>query len=486
MPAPVLTEKHRERLRPLVPAGGNLDDLRILEVRAQAIPDSELTAAEEHVIQVASVTAGAPMINKDGRPTILRVVAWMCHGDVTNRNGDRFVKEELQALAPRLFREPNFGVMDWNHAAVYGFNDDPKIIGVWYGVEYAFDTAAGAWGLLAKGMAFAWLFPEQTDAMVAEQLRSGTAKFSMACIPSSVEFLEGAAVLHNPVFFTVSALDKPPADPDAQGTVSEDPTKDHEKLSQELLALPAIASMVEIHTASGTLVLRNVPMTMTSTKTTVGDSPAGALEDLHMEEIIVQLKAEKLTAEAKVTELAAEKSVVEQKLAATEKLVQASADETTALAAEVAALKTRLAELETSMTEANTAREGLATELAAAQEQIKALETEKAGLIEKLAAFEAKEAAVASQARLAARKAELPEAYAKAHAARKEEDRVKVEARWAAMSDEQWAEHRDELLVGFGTPKPGYVARSAAEGQLPSGTSGEDSPMARVARHIKR
>ena len=179
----------RERLQAQLPEGYNLDDLRLLECRAQfQSVDGELEAEEQAV--VASIKEAGPALMTDGKPTIMRVVAWMCHGDIPNKNRDAFVKEELQSLAPALFRQPNFGVMDFNHSAVIPWSDDPKVIGVWYKAEYAFDQAAnegkGAWGVLATGMMFAWAFPEQANALLGEQGRSGFVAFSMAATPGGI------------------------------------------------------------------------------------------------------------------------------------------------------------------------------------------------------------------------------------------------------------------------------------------------------------
>jgi hypothetical protein len=114
------------------------------------------------------------------------------------------------------------------------------IIGVWTKLDYAFDQKAvdgqGAWGILAEGVMFAWAYPEIADQMLAEQGRNETVDFSMACIPSSVEFgeIDGkrAAILHNPIFFTLSALDVPPGDKDAVGVVKEG--DDSENVEQNL------------------------------------------------------------------------------------------------------------------------------------------------------------------------------------------------------------------------------------------------------------
>jgi hypothetical protein len=339
---------------------------------------------------------------------------------------------------------------------------------------------------------FAWLFPEQADSMIAEQVRSGTAKFSMACIPASVEFRQvdgrNAAVLHNPVFFTVSALDKPPADPSAVGKITEDPTvKMQELLTQLTQTAARLDTLMATAAQAGTRTTTTGSTAGAATTATVWVDPSRTTitwptqqEAMRMnEELIAKLQADKAAAEAKVAELLTSQTALEEKL-------QAAGGDVAELAGEINDLKAKVSELETTLTEAQSAREALAAELTAAQATIAALEADKTALAEKLAAFEAKEVEAAKVSRLATRKAELPAAYLKAHNARKDEDRTKVEERWAGMSDEQWAEHRDELVVGFATAgqKVDYVSRSIAEGTLPAGTSGEESPVARAVRHV--
>lgn len=209
----------------LAAAPADLDNMRQLSVRATLVPGSE---AELRPILASLESAAPALINEQGRPTIMRVDAWMCHADMVNLNGDAFIGEELQAIVEAgLFQAPDFGVMDWNHSAVLQWNEDPTLIGVWYGSSYEMDESVGKMGVRVQGMMFAWLFPEQANEMLADQERFGYVNFSMACMAKSVEFgtIDGrrAAILHNPTFFTNSALNKPPADPAAKGRVSEKP-----------------------------------------------------------------------------------------------------------------------------------------------------------------------------------------------------------------------------------------------------------------------
>lgn len=477
-----IDQRTLERLAARLP-GYDVAELRVLETRAQILPD-ELVDAEDETIALRLAeehkVAGPPMINKDGRPTILKIVMWMCHADVVNLNGDSFVGEELKAAAPALFREPNFGVMDWNHAAVFQFGDDPRLMGVWHKADWAFDKQAedgkGAWGLLVTGMMFAWLFPEQTDALVAEQLRSGSVKGSMACIPKSVEFADvngrRAAVLHNPVFFTHSLLDVPPADQSATGRVSENPDTTVDTLRQEVLSG---TESLAVDTASVTIASRPVADPALDYTVVVAElkealhqalARAAAKEEVMTPEQIAELEKAKADLEAKVAELTAKVAELE-----AAKAPETPTEEPKDLAAELAATKTTLAEITTS-------RDALASELDAARAEIAAKDAKIAELQAVVDAAEAAKASEAKAATLAARKAELPESFLKAHEERDEATRAAIEVAWSDMDDEKWAFHKSQvLLFGFtASGKAGYVARSKQEGVLLNqGTPSEDT-----------
>lgn len=482
-----MTQKRNWRLANL-PEGYSPDDLREFELVAQV----QAGDADAEMIALAAETtkvAGPPLINADGRPTILKVVAWMLHTDVVNKNGDYFVKEEIEAMAPTLFRAPNLGVMDWNHAAVLNYNDDPPLIGVWYKSEFAFDQAAldgqGAWGLLVTGMMFAWLFPEQANEMLADQARDGGVRFSMAAIPSSTEFrtIGGAkaAVLHNPVFFTNSALNKPPADPDALGTVSERPEAIPEEMVEEWMKRkkekypvekPGYGKLVTVNSLNG--------LTSTTTGTYLVDAEtthwlfvphtAAITEEKAMnDEMIAALKAEKEAAEAKIDALTAKLT-----------LAESIETERAELAEQVAALNEKIVALETTVAEITTSRDALIAERDQAIASFEASEARIAELSAQVDAFEAEKAAFEEEAarveaarvlaeKLAARLASLPVEFMKVHSARDEATRTRLETKWVAFeTDEEWEEYKKHELLGYtpAQPRLGYRQRSEQEGTL--------------------
>lgn len=424
----------REHLAGRVPEGYDLANLVLVPVAGQAhleaVSDTELAE-----FQRKSLTAAMPKIDDRGRPTLLKIDAWMAHGEVANKNGQFFLNSDLEAVADTLAKAPDFLVMDWNHSAVIPHETYPKAIGAWYDVAFEMDPAAnggqGAMGLRAKGILWAWLFPEQANILLGEQARNGYAAFSMAAVPKHRSFRKEEAtdrmvtVLHEPVFFTLSALDVLPADPDARGAV----TLAH----AEAVAAPVAARIPE--------------------------------EPRMTPEEIATLEAAKLAAETKVAEL-------ETQLAA----LQSEKDE-------------KIAALETSLSEMTSAREALVAEktqeildLVAAYE---ALKTENAAVVAELEVFKTEKAQVLEAQLLAARLESLPESFRKAHEARTDEQRARMEAKWKGMSDTEWAEYKqDELLFGFEKASLSYTERSNLEGGLLP-TGGTDELKSRLARITK-
>jgi hypothetical protein len=146
----------------------------------------------------------------------------------------------------------------------------------------------------------------------------------------------------------------------------------------------------------------------------------------------------------------------------------------------------RVAELESKLDELTTTREALASELAAAVEAQAALVTELEGYRAAKAAEAEAEAARVAEERLAARIAELPEPYRAAHAKREESVRTRLEANWAALSEEDWELKKEELSGGFvaiATALPfSFVARSQ-ETVLPA-VAEPTGLKAKIASHI--
>lgn len=193
--------------------------------------DQDLPLSAEQSTRLA---AWMPRVT-NGEPTKLKVSTWMCHAG-RNNNGLVFREQDLPASAAKI-GAPNLLPMDWNHSAVVESWGEPKAIGAWYSAEVKWNPDAkkgeGAMGIWAEGIVWAWAFPEKAAQMIAMQEQKGYVEFSMACIPSQT--LVGAdndgpyEVAIEPVFFTHSALDMPPADPDAKGTVALDRYEDDDQ-----------------------------------------------------------------------------------------------------------------------------------------------------------------------------------------------------------------------------------------------------------------
>ncbi len=203
------------------------DNKEVRFVTAQAVVtvvDQDLHLSAEQSTRLA---AWMPRVT-NGEPTKLKVSTWMCHAG-RNNNGLVFREQDLSDSAARI-AAPNLLPMDWNHSAVVDSWGEPKAIGVWYAAEVKWNPEAkkgqGAMGIWAEGIVWAWAFPEKAAQMIAMQEQKGYVEFSMACIPAQT--LVGAddegpyEVAIEPVFFTHSALDMPPADPDAKGQVALD------------------------------------------------------------------------------------------------------------------------------------------------------------------------------------------------------------------------------------------------------------------------
>lgn len=439
-----------QRINTRLPAGRTVRDLRLVQARATVQPLAEVPEADRARIAAAAdaardalATAGGPPLITDGEPTKMLVTAWMCH-EGRNNNGLFFVREELPDAAAKI-KAPNVLPMDWNHSAVLGWSFDQKAIGVWFSAEYAFDPrardGAGAWGLLAQGVMWAWAFPEYADTMLAEQERHGHLEFSMACLPTSTELVTDASgryeIAHHPVFFTLSALDVPPADPDARGRGQEGSYDADTHATQRRDLLSAADAP-----ASGA----------------VAADPAHPQEDAPM--------ADQNPLEARVAELSSQLETLTTQLTDNGAAVATATGRATAAEAQVAELTAQLAE-------ARTAADALRTELEAAQASAATLQTTLETAQARVAEFEARDAEAAADRRLATRIAELPEAYRAAHAKRPEADRQVVETRWRNANDEQWAAIKGDLAVVSGLRPVDYLRLSRDEGDtaLPAGTA---------------
>lgn len=414
----------RASLAGRLPAAYDLANLELVPVTGQA---SLVEATDADMAALQQQVAAMPVIDTRGRPTLLRIDAWMVHADLANKNGQFFRAADLEAQAASLAREPDFLVMDWNHSAVIPNKDGPRAIGAWYQVSWEHDAAAnggkGAMGLRAQGMMWAWLFPEQANILLGEQARNGYATFSMAALAKEKSFMEdpetgrSVTVLHEPVFFTLSALDVAPADPDARGHVS--------LAHVEAVTAPVAAQIPE--------------------EPRMTPEEKAALEAAHA----------LLTTQ--VTELQA---------------AQTAAD---------TASSARIAELETSLAEMTSSREALLAEktdeLATLGAALAALTEAHAAVVAELEAFKADRAAAELATVLATRLEALPASFRKAHTARSDADRARMEGKWQAMSQAQWEQYlTDELLFGFEKSSLlSFIERSSLEGgRLPTGGNSED------------
>lgn len=444
-----------ERIALKLPQGLSVDDLRIVTAQAHLLPSAPLDSAEQALVASQVETAGGPPLMTDGLPTVMRVVAWLTHEGM-NKNRQVFRADDFGPAADKI-REPNFLPMDWNHSAVLGFSFDSKAIGLWYRAEKRWDPKAkdgqGAYGILAQGIVWSWAFPQYANDMLAEQERNGHLDFSMACIPASVEMGRddtGAfEILHNPTFLTLSALDVPPADPDAIGVGkegSQDPNLEQQLTTElvgatvDLTAPPAAAAAAAV-------------------------AAHGALTEEQMDELKKEIEALRAQLEAANTATATVATLQEQ----------------------IAAANAELEKVKASLTEAETKNEALvakATELTGAADALK-LELDAATA--KLAAIEAAKQEEAAKARYIARVAELPEVYRAKLEKRSEEERTRFEKKWTDASDEAWTEFKSEIEFTLAGVQLSYLQLSQKEGGvLPNGTSADAGDVASIVASIKK
>jgi len=201
-----------------------LEQVRFITARATVHEMTVDEAEDARVAKALKTSRLMPMVT-EGEPTKLLVTAWMVH-EGKNNNNLVFRPEDLASAAEKM-TAPNLLPMDWNHSAVISQEGVPKAIGVWYAAEAKRDDAAyegrGALGIEAKGIVWAWAFPEYAAEMLTMQRERGYIEFSMACLPTQIERgrdQNGAyEIAIDPVFFTLSALNVPPGDPDAKGAI---------------------------------------------------------------------------------------------------------------------------------------------------------------------------------------------------------------------------------------------------------------------------
>lgn len=403
-----ISHEQAAEIQKRLPEGRRWEDIRFMRVRAELLPPTpeDLRVAEE------AHGNGAQPLLVDGRPNVMRVVSWFYH-EGGNKNRFWFEADDLGESADRV-RPPDLVPMDWNHSSIFTWRDEPPAIGVWYHAEKRWDVKAkegqGAYGVQGFGVMWTWLFPDKANALLGMQTREGTVDFSVAVVPSSVSYKEIDGVmyeiLHKPVILSHAALDVSPADEDAVGLVVD-------------------ASQANDHTE---LQLRDQL-----------DRPRAASHDGSEEAMTDEQKQAFEALEAKVAEL--EAKVAEQGTAAT-----------------------KMAELEGQLAEANTKADALVSELQGASTAMKDLQEKYDAAVQRLAEFEAREAAAAALATFEARFASLPETYRTAFDARPEEERARFTAKWSAADDADWADFHAEIAAAFQHARTNYTERSRAEG----------------------
>lgn len=427
-----------ERIIQLLPPGVTPDQVHLLFGSAEVDTTTEI-ASDDSTVQAVLMRAGPPLVNADKKPTILKVVAWMAHEGV-NDNRQAFVGSELASLAPTLFREPNFGVMDFNHSAAKHFmSEDPKVIGVWYKADYMFDEAAGKHGILATGMMFSWLFPEHADSLLADQERLGRMRFSMMAFTQNQEIATDALgeyiILHDPVFLAVSALDVRPADRNATGVGSESVQEDEDTLRNRLFAAALQRPWQgQLQAANLNQDVANEGAAMTETETKL----------VELAEAKVRLEGELLNAQ---TALANQKTEFETKIAELNAAIEA---------------------LNTKVTEAEVARESANTEHTSALEKVKELEAKVAELETFKASIDEKTVEEDRATRLAELKKKLPESYLLAFEKKPAERQKVLEEKWVAMTDEEFSVYLEDELGYQPETRLSYFDRSRNEGHLPA------------------
>jgi hypothetical protein len=371
------------------------DESEYCSVLASCVDAIELDPTVHEQLAMIREAAPSPVVN--GKPRMLHVSAWIAH-EGPNDNNDAFVKEELDlVVANGLFGDAWAGIIDFNH--------DHSPIGYWYSAQFLFDEVAQKWGILAHGAVWAWLFPEVADEMLLIQQRDQTIKVSMMALTNRLELISSGdtviAVIHDPIFVGASLLNVTPGDPSADGLVFEDPTDaDREQRRQQLM-----------------------------------ERAAQFKEDNKMEETLSQILAALPQVSEEIRDaIVAQADQIRSEVAQHEARV---AELTDALSAS----EDRVAELETIVEERNVAIESARTE----NEALATLVTELEGRVAEFV-----EAAMAAErlARAESRFNELPEAVRTRIASRPAETQTRLRERWADMSDDEWADTKEELSIG--------------------------------------
>ncbi len=382
-------------------------------------------------------------IGSNNKPRMLKISAWIAHAGQVNKNRYRFLAEDLKEVVDEgLFGAPYFGMLDYNH--------DFQLYGVWYSAKYAYDPVAGADGILAEGVLFAWRFESLADKMLAEQVRNGSIAVSMGCHPQFIEFSEddrGEFIdLRKPVFVTTSVLDIDPADVFGRGLGTEDT----EQLPEERELLLQIAQAA----ASASNEPKEVEMTLEQ-----------------IAELVTAMR--NAVAEENQTQFGPLFEAAE-RLPEAESALATANEALTAATARVTELEGTVAGLETERDEVRVARE-------AAEARLETLEAELAELREFRTQVETTQADAERKAVRETRIAELSEPALAAFNRMEEEVRERLASRWEAMDQDTWT----IALASLNGPGRYEGASTREGGALPGLKDGETEGKFAIDRFVK-
>jgi len=382
---------------------------------------------DKDVFSELEVAAG-PLDDK-GRPRMLIVSAWIVH-EGRNRNGQAFIKEELeQAAGKGLFKPPHAGLIDLDH--------DFQPRGFWFTANYAFDEEAKLWGIAAEGAIWAWRFEELSNALLVEMQREGHIFVSMAALPESVELTgnfpeaEGqfTEILHDPVFYGASLLTVAPGDADARGLVSETSVPDIQATDEDSTAKADLDDSLESDNA---LVV--------------------AHHKRMKEEVLMEKELELL--QAKLNEAIEAKVQAEQSLVSARAEIEVFVKDKDELTANLAAAQTKLDELQVAFDTANEVKTTVESEL----------ETTK----QELDSYKVAEQEAELETRFTTRLEQLPEAVA--INLDKHENADEIKKAWRDQTDEEWEKVISNFSLAASTEST-LVDASNKEGSLSTNQS---------------
>lgn len=398
------------------------------------VEELRLTLAKADNELTGEALAALGPVGENNQPRMLQISAWICHAGQVNRNGYEFTEEGLKAaVASGLFAPPFVGMVDYNH--------DFRAIGAWHNAEFKYDPRAKAMGILAHGTIWSWRYTEQANALLAVQHNQGFIDVSVSVLfkRRSIEVSEGGMekiVVHDPIFLTTSVLDVDPADPKANGLVSEKVTETADQRTVELLRASAV----------------------------LPPDPNEEEPTMDFKELLAKL-------EEKLGEQKAELAPL---VAAAEKLSGVEQELATATA-RVAELEGTVATLTQAKNSAETAKAEGEALLTAARSEVEGLNAE----IEPLRAFKAKadekEAATVAKAARDARMAEVPEVVIAALETNEKKDEIITE--WMKLDAAQWEVRKASFVVATAKTKT-LADRSAEEGLLVSGVEPSEGSFA--------